>query len=157
MDDAKIRRIVREEMRGNDSKGRFSLQNIPVHTHNGTDSVPIASPTIVYAGIVPGVIGTLLTDYFLPNGWTAEYDSGSGFYIVTHNLGTRLYSVVVSKNASASAGGIIPRVEVDENAFYVTMFNSALSATTGGFNFILAQINNKRSPLVQYTDYYQTI
>ena len=47
LDENRIRQIVQDEMRRGDSGGRFGLKNIPNHTHNGVDSLPIKASSII--------------------------------------------------------------------------------------------------------------
>ena len=71
MDEAKIRAIVQQEIQRNDSASRFSLNQIPRHTHNGTDS-----PNISQSSVVP-VTRTIGSITMATNG--ADYSLGITF------------------------------------------------------------------------------
>ncbi len=50
MDDSKIRQIVRDEIRNQNSKSRFNLGGVQRHVHNGLDA-----PKINQSNVVPGL------------------------------------------------------------------------------------------------------
>ena len=56
MDDQKIRQIVREEISRNSNGGRFGLNTIPFHTHDGTNSQKIKAENIIPAASVTGTV-----------------------------------------------------------------------------------------------------
>lgn len=64
------------------------MQNIPYHTHNGTDSPYVYSNTYTYIGSISSD-GSIL---ILPQGWSVIRAS-TGIYEIIHNLNTNLYSV----------------------------------------------------------------
>lgn len=56
MDESRIRQIVQDEMRRNESAGRFGVKNIPYHTHNGVDSQNIKADSVIPAASITGTI-----------------------------------------------------------------------------------------------------
>lgn len=56
LDENRIRQIVQEEVRRNESAGRFGFRNIPNHTHNGLDSLAIKQDSIIPAASITGTI-----------------------------------------------------------------------------------------------------
>lgn len=56
MDDQKIRQIVQEELRRSSNGGRFGLNTIPFHTHNGTDSQKIKAENIIPSCSIVGSV-----------------------------------------------------------------------------------------------------
>lgn len=151
MDENKIRQIAREEASRTAALSRFSINSIPFHTHNGTDSNPISSPTIVYAGNV-AYIDTFVGSgqFYLPTGWTVV-QTDTGVYTVTHNLGTLLYSCTAS--AVQSTNQIVSHIITplaNEVTFSWFESNAAFTRLDTSFSFVLVQINN-RAPAVKYT------
>lgn len=146
-----IRAIIQQEIRSSATSSRFQVKSIDQHKHNNIDSPATYSPVLTYIGFVPSdgnVNGGL--EYILPKGWTLLYN-GTGSYTITHNLGTMLYSVVVS--ATQSTNNVVAAVispfanEFDSNWF---LSSDAITPTDTSFFFILTQINNKKSSLPQY-------
>lgn len=144
-----IEKMIRAEIRRNENRSQFSLQNSVLHTHNGLDSKPIFSPTIPYAGHVAYEdTFTGSGQFFLPVGWTATQQS-TGSYLITHNLGTLLYSFVASATQSTNEK-VFPVVNPFDDAVEVNWFDINGAFTDTSFNFVLVQVNNKKSPLIQY-------
>lgn len=88
----------------------------------------------IYSGAVNGN-GTVLTTF--PSGWSVERTSDPGEYTITHNLGSGLYSMVLS---GANTGGdvYIPHSETREpNQFTVEVFDENGTLVNGAFYFIL--------------------
>lgn len=56
MDDAKIRKIVQEELRKSSNSSRFNVRSIPQHTHNGTDSPQIKAENIIPSCSIVGSV-----------------------------------------------------------------------------------------------------
>lgn len=56
MDDKQIRKIVQEELKKSDKQRRFGMRNIPLHTHNGTDSPQVPVNNLLRN---PGVLGSV--------------------------------------------------------------------------------------------------
>lgn len=140
MNEQKIRQIVQEEYRKNNSNGRFGLQNIPYHIHNGADSPTVFQPNITYIGWISDVGTPIL----LPKGWTSS--GGVGIYVVTHNLGNNaLY--VVTANASADTGSGFDVVAISNpngiNITFEVFEPSTHSLSVCGFFFQLTVVNNK--------------
>lgn len=141
--------MVRDELRNSRTKGQFSLQNIPIHYHNGVDSTPVFSPTLAYAGHVAYEdTFTGSGQFFLPTGWTATQQS-TGSYLITHNLGTALYSFVASATQSTNEK-VFPVINPFNDSVEVNWFDINGAFTDTSFNFVLVQGNNKKSPLIQY-------
>ncbi len=83
----------------------------------------------------------------LPTGWVSTYE-GTGQYLITHNLGTKFYSVVCQ---SLSSSGLACIVASNENAFGVVFFDtSTQTATDSPFFFNLTQVNNKKQTPQSY-------
>ncbi len=108
MDENKIRQIVREELSRQDVSGRFKVQNIPYHTHDGVNSVIL--PPFSVKGInalssneqgVMGknfAIGNVLINPILSNGAaynlqtpTLSSEGLNGFTGGTAPIGTTIY------------------------------------------------------------------
>lgn len=152
MDDQKIRQIVRDEITRSTNGTRFGVQSIPFHTHNGTDSPSIFSPTITYTGFVPydGLVAN--TPFvFLPAGWTVELGAGN-IYKITHNLSTEYYSVTVCMTGPESNNDFTPITICQDNFFEISwgQVSGGLHLQTD-FHFQLVQVNNKRNALPTYT------
>lgn len=143
LDENKIRAMIQEEIRRNESAGRFGFRNIPNHTHNGIDSVPVNAPTLSYAAYVPYDAGAdPLLGYMLPSGWTVVRQS-AGSYLITHNLNTNLYSIVACAVQSTNEK-VACVINPFSSAFEVNWFKlSDNSAADTSFNFTLTQINNR--------------
>ncbi len=144
MDEQKIRQMIRQEISKSDGGGRFGLKNIPHHTHNGIDSLPVFTPIFSYAG---GVAYDA-SNNVLPKGWTATHDA-TGDYTVVHNLGTFLYGVVAIA-AQSTNEIVIPIVSTFQNEFSISWFDTSDTRQNTSFNFVLTQINNRASPLTNY-------
>lgn len=56
MDDAKIRKIVQEELRRSSNSSRFNVRSIPQHTHNGTDSPNIKAENVIPSCSIVGSV-----------------------------------------------------------------------------------------------------
>jgi len=56
MDENRIRQIVNEEIRKNESGSRFGLKSIPNHSHNGVDSLRIKEDNLIQSVSVSGNI-----------------------------------------------------------------------------------------------------
>lgn len=56
MDEAKIRQIIRDEMKRVDSADRFGFTNIPAHTHNGVDSLKVMADKLIPSCSIVGSI-----------------------------------------------------------------------------------------------------
>lgn len=149
MNDAYIRQIVREEISKSNSGGRFNIQNLPYHTHNGVDAPFALQPLVTYIGLI-GFHGTV---GILPTGWTAVYGS-TGQYQVTHNLGTIQYVVV----ASAAGNAAFVDITNDDKLVEFDWFNAASAAQDTPFYFTLSVANNRKvaPPTYQTTTYTQT-
>lgn len=152
MDENKIRKIVQDEIKRNEGTGRFGLKSIPFHTHNGTDSPSIFSPTITYTGYVPsdGLVNQS-PFVFLPTGWKVElmFPGTTDIYKITHNLGTSFYSVIVNQ-AGPGGSTVVNQVVAYDNYFEVAWFNGG-TFSQKDFFFSLTQVNNKRNALPTYT------
>lgn len=142
MDENKIRQMMQEEIRKSNSSGRFGIQSIPHHTHNGVDSLPVYSPTYSFVGFVPYDTTDSSLGFFIPKGWSVANDS-TGNYQIFHNLGTQLYSFVADTTqgtgdkVSCVVSPFNDQVEIN---WYKTSDGSAVDVS---FNFILTQINNR--------------
>lgn len=150
MDEKQIRQIVRDEQSRNTNGGRFGLNTIPFHTHNGTDSPSIFSPTIVYTGYVPA--DGLVNDspfVFLPTGWTVELQAGY-IYKITHNLNTDFYTVTACQTGPDNSFGWTAITICQPNYFEIS-WSPGFAAGATDFHFQLVQINNKRNALPTYT------
>lgn len=132
------------------SQSGFGVSLVPNHTHNGVDSPVLYSPTTTYIGFVPsdGDIGGTL-EVILPVGWSIEY-SGTGEYIVHHNLGSGLYSCVATATQSTD---VVVECVISPFANEVDFFwfnGGAATPQDTSFSFILVQINNKRQAFPKY-------
>lgn len=71
-DEAKIRRIVQDEMRAQGNRDTYSVSSVPRHIHNGVDSPFAFTPTQIFAGHVPYFNDPdLLT--IIPQGWIINH------------------------------------------------------------------------------------
>lgn len=156
LDEKRVRQMIREELARKDSSSRFQLNNIPNHTHNGVDSVPVVSPTFTYIGFVPYDVGAdPLLGTILPPGWSMSLIGGTT-YTVTHNLNTLLYAVVAAPTQSTNEK-VSYVLNPFRNSFEIIWFKTSNdAATTTSFNFILTQINNKSVGQPLYTTVNRT-
>ena len=151
MDEQKIRKIVQDEIKRSNGAGRFGINQIPFHTHNGTDSNPVFLPTITYTGYIPSD-GNINTSpfIFLPTGWEVELQVGN-IYKITHNLNTDFYTVTACMTGPDANDAFNPLTVCQSNFFEIAWsFNSTLTLTTD-FHFQLVQINNRRNSLPTYS------
>ncbi len=66
MDEAKIRQIVQQELARSNSSGRFALNQIPFHTHDGVNSQKIKAENVIPSASVTGSITfAQATTYYL--------------------------------------------------------------------------------------------
>jgi len=152
MDEQKIRQIVQQEIARSSNGARFTVNNIPFHTHDGVNSPSIFSPTITYTGFVPydGLVAN--TPFvFLPSGWTVELQVGN-IYKITHNLGTEYYSVQACMTGPESNDLFNPITICQDNYFEISWsYNSGSLTLQTDFHFTLVQVNNKRNALPTYS------
>lgn len=101
MDDNKIRQIVRDEIARNDNRGRFGLNSIPYHTHNGIDS-----PAVSQNYVVPGTraMGSITFAQ------TARYTLGitfnpSSILFYGVAIDDSLYDFTLAESVSSAAAG----------------------------------------------------
>lgn len=102
----KIRQIIRQEIRNNETQGSFRLRDIPKHIHDGIDSLKIHEKDLIQSVSVSGRITfSQETDYtinlnanFTPSSvimYGIAYDtSGTGVRCMIHgsaNLGSSFY------------------------------------------------------------------
>jgi hypothetical protein len=95
--DPHIRRIVQEELQKNQLRSGFRMQQIPFHTHNGTDSPPIFQSQMTYVGVVYGATGVPYRNLPFPQGWSIQKFQSDGIYRINHNLQTLNYSVQLTQ------------------------------------------------------------
>jgi hypothetical protein len=140
MNPQQITNLVQQLMAKSSQSGRFNIQNIPSHIHNGVDSPLVYQPVLTYGGSVTsgGV------SQFLPKSWTVK--GGGGTYTIIHNLNTLLYVV----NASAQSGSIATSATLSLNSFVVHTFSSG-GPTASAFTFTLTNLNNKSTQTPVYT------
>lgn len=143
MDTSQIQSLIRSEVQKISQVGRFGVSNTQRHIHNDIDSPYVFQPILTYVG----EIGSNGTVGLLPQGWTVTYN-GTGSYSITHNLGTRLYSVVASAQQSTNSV-VSPVLESFDDGFDANWFTSSGAADTS-FTFILVNINNKSTKLPSY-------
>jgi len=89
-------RAIFEQMYAQEAT-RYGVAKVPVHRHNGIDTVQIEYQDILNR---PGELyGGKVNDngdaIYLPAGWTSTR-TGTGEYTVTHNLGTTAYAVLLT-------------------------------------------------------------
>lgn len=161
MDEQQIRQIVREEIRGSDSSGRFGLNSIPRHIHNNIDSPFVFQPIMTFIGLIAadGVPAAI------PSGWTVEIATVNlitNTYVITHNLDQQSSSGVTTDGSPSALYSVVTQVEAVANQFYapqvveyknlftVNWYNSAGSTEQISFNFILTLINNKSVTYPKY-------
>jgi hypothetical protein len=149
MDEQRIRQIVRDEMGATGTRDTFNTLNIPRHVHNGVDAPTIFQPIMQYIGDI-GYDGTV---GLLPQGWLCEH-VGTGLYRITHNLGTRNYSTVVSE-ILGPAVLIIPVVENFKNTIELSLLDPvAFAPADSSFVFTVTAVTNKST---NSPSYYGTI
>ena len=122
MDEAKIRKIVQEELRKANTGSRFRVNSIPQHVHNGTDSPQIKAENIIPSVSVSGRITFAQeTDYvinlnssFTPSSisiYGIAYDASGGtgkrcLIIGSANLGPSFYLQPGETTTSVVTGNI---------------------------------------------------
>lgn len=161
INEIEIKRLVDQAVKDNDSRGRFNVQSIPKHTHNGIDSVPIYSPTHTYTGYVPadGIINNSSQTVLFPSGWRCslieQVPQPEVTYAIFHNLNTNLFTVNVTQVTGTPItfqSSVIPVVAAADRAFLVFWWDFALGEfVRANFHFQLVQPNNKVTPLTTYT------
>lgn len=67
MDDKKIRQIVQEELRRNNSQDRFGYSTIPYHVHNGKDAPRILEDNLQQNPVILGSIEFASQDDYILN------------------------------------------------------------------------------------------
>lgn len=149
MNDSQIRQIVREEISRSSAGGRFNIQSLPYHTHNGIDAPFATQPLITYIGLI-GLTGTV---GILPTGWTVAY-TPTGRYQVTHNLGSFQYII----NATPAGTIGLVAISIDDNIVEFDWFDASSTAQNTPFFFTLSIANNRKvaPPTYQTTVYTQT-
>jgi len=94
MDEQKIRKIVQDELKRSNGAGRFGINQIPFHTHDGTNSQQIKAENIVPSVSVSGNISFASSDeytIYLNSSFTPTFiiaygnvtGSGSELYMTT--------------------------------------------------------------------------
>lgn len=92
MDEKKIRQIVQQELQRSNSAGRFNVNNVPFHTHDGVNSPQIKEESVVPSTSIMGDVRfsraeqyqILLDSSFTPSSITA-YGVITGTYDGTAN------------------------------------------------------------------------
>ncbi len=64
LSEKEIRRIIRDEIRRSDSASRFTVRDIPNHTHNGVDSLRIQENNLIQSVSVSGNITFSASDEY---------------------------------------------------------------------------------------------
>lgn len=64
MDEARIRKIVQQELANENNKSRFHIQSIPNHKHDGIDSLPISEDNVVLTKKLIGFLTELSSETF---------------------------------------------------------------------------------------------
>ncbi len=150
--DQKIRQIVQEEIRKNNNSSRFNVNPISQIKLNNLNVSASPASVITYIGFIPYDGGTDPTlKYLLPNGWTVTHPS-DGNYLITHNLGTQLYSIVITP-AQSTNQPVFPFVDPFSNSVdisFIETFGVSPSFQDTSFNFVLVQINNKVAAFPKY-------
>ena len=118
-------------------------QNVLLYTDSTTgalmvrdlagNSSPVGGGGSVFGGNVTsaGAAGTLF-----PSGWSVAH-TGTGFYTITHNLGTTSYAVVTSALDNASAISGIR--SINTNTFVITTLDSTFNPADTAFHFLLTK------------------
>lgn len=145
-----LQQFIRQEIQKVATANRFQLTSIPRHIHNEIDSPLTFQPILNYIGFVPydGNIHGAALETILPTGWTVTKNS-TGNYTVKHNLGTILYSVVASASQSTNVK-VSTVTTANANDVTFTWWDENGVAQDTSFNFVLVQINNKKTTLPTY-------
>ncbi len=150
MNEQDVRRIAQEEIRKSNDSSRFGISTIPQTRVNNLNVTSSPSQVLTYAGFVPYDISSPLLESFLPAGWSLRY-TGTGEYTIIHNLGTYLYSLVACATQSTNQIAV-PVVSPFLNEVSIIWFsNDGFAAVDTSFNFLLTQINNRKSSFPKYT------
>lgn len=141
---------VFRQMQGQNS---FGMSQVPYHTHNGTDSPLIYSPTIQYTGFVPDnadLSGTTTGGFvFFPAGWSVEH-TATGLYTITHNLDTPFYTTMVTLS-DIDVGGAESRAINFNTYIEVATFDINGDPADISFDFLVTVVNNSAQSIPQYT------
>lgn len=153
LDENRIRQIIQDEIKRNESSGRFGFKNIPFHTHNNVDSPSVFLPTITYTGFIPSDVslsGATTNGFiFIPEGWTASLDIAN-IYEVTHNLNTDYYTVSASLYGPEAPNALVPNIICLPNSFTILWQDYLLVSYQADFSFQLVQINNRNKAFPLY-------
>lgn len=151
MNENQVRALIQQQSQAS----AFNVPNVPFHVHNGVDAPIVYSPVNIYTGYIPSdadLTGATTNGFvFFPQGWTVEYDSGSGVYTVTHNLGTDFYTVACTLYGPESIVGYSPNVVCLSNQFAVVWQSTLGVPAATDFTFQLVQVNNNYQTIPQYT------
>lgn len=125
MDEQKIRQIVQDELRRGTNGGRFGLNTIPFHTHDGVNSQKIKAENVIPAASVTGTI-ELATE-----GATYSLKLNSNFtpqQIVAHGIVTGTYSGSAMRAITWGTAQLTP-------SFYFQPVDGQLAVVTGNTQY----------------------
>lgn len=149
MDENKIRQIIQEEIRRNSNQIRFGISAVPQVRQSTTNISANPSSVVTYVASLGAVAA------IIPTGWSYEV-IGTGDYLITHNLGTNLYSAVVSPLTSGSLP--IASVTPGPNSISVTWSRADGGGTVDtAYQLIVSQINNRKLSYPKYDNLYGLI
>ncbi len=124
-DEQKIRRIVQEELRKGNNGGRFGLNTIPFHTHDGVNSQQIKAENVIPATSVTGTI-ELATE-----GAVYSLKLNSNFTpqnIIAHGVVTGTYSSSAMRAITWGTAQLTP-------SFYFQPVEGQLAVSTGNIQY----------------------
>lgn len=124
-----IQQMIEQTLRKSFGK---RIGDTPTDSFQLTNKKYVDNQTAAIGSVFGGVIGAngVPTAYF-PAGWTSS-QLGAGDYIVTHNIGSSVYSLVVS--SAAFTTNIFSK---DANTFEVNSLTAAGAGTNQQVNFIV--------------------
>lgn len=149
MDKNSIVSLIKQTVAGLQSSARFQLSPNNRHVHNNVDAPFVFLPYTLYGGFVPYDPTITSLESILPKGWTLRHDA-TGFYALVHNLGTSLYTCVVT--ATQSTNMVVSAVVSSfENEVEIGWFDSSSSPQDTSFNFILMEVTNSNASFPTYS------
>lgn len=125
MDENKVRQIVQEEMRRSTNGGRFGLNTIPFHTHDGVNSQKIKAENVIPSASVVGTI-EMATE-----GATYSLQLNSNFtpqHITAHGVVTGTYSGSAMRVITWGSALLTP-------SFYFQPVDGQLAVSTGNIQY----------------------
>lgn len=134
-----IKQLVVQTM--NSQMSAYSTAKVPYHIHNGVDAPIVFTPVLTYIGLIKSDGTPIL----VPSGWSVDH-SMTGYYLITHNLNTELYSVTATPLQSTNIV-VAPILELFDASFSVNWWQTDVTLTPAdtSFSISLTVVNNRKA------------